>query len=94
MTDAYIAYKKLDEFPKNIFNIHNHSGYLPKELYIMPKYKTFKKEISEYKYFDHKNYPGLITKVKKYMETVMAKKMSAILATGSHAIKLQYKTSI
>eukprot|EP01084_Bolivina_argentea_P194277 333301_1 len=58
-------------------NYHDHSGFNVCELYIEPKYLSFKEEITTYKYTNFKNYQTSITKVKMYQKSGIVKSMKA-----------------
>ena len=76
---------------QNLFNIHNHSGTTPKELYITPKFKTFKEEIAEYKHLSWKTYNNdILPKINEYIQTEMAKSTKASISRSSAVIKLLY----
>eukprot|EP01084_Bolivina_argentea_P260799 440550_1 len=62
----------LDEQEKNNYN--DHSGFDVCDLFISPKYGSFKEEISNYKHFTMEQYKqDVITKVNKYIKTNLFK---------------------
>ena len=76
-------------------NLHNHSGYIIKYLYINKKYSTLKEEISNYKYFDMKQYYEIIIpKINEYIHTNNVKQSRAA-KTGDwngRSVLLKYGT--
>ena len=71
----------MDEFDNNdiIGNNHTHGGYTPKQLYIEPRYSTFKEELSNYKYIRMKDYNTIIKpKVTAYMRSKKVKAIKVI----------------
>ena len=72
-------YKDMLQFDGNTFeNDNDHGGYFVKDLYIKPKFKSFKQEIENYAWFDFANYDNiLIPKVKAFYDTVIVKKTKA-----------------
>ena len=68
----------MDEPHQTYNNVHDHAGYTPKELYIKPKFSSFKQEIMEYKYLNLKIYQTIILpKINACIKTKMAKAMGA-----------------
>lgn len=73
-------------------NYHGHGGYSPRELYIVPKYSTFKKELAYYKYMTMRCDIKIIpTKLIEYMQTDKAKSMEANLNSGILKFNLEYR---
>lgn len=50
-------------------NINDHSGYTVSELFVIAKFKCFKEEVVNYKYFTIKEYEEAVTKIKLYQNT-------------------------
>eukprot|EP01083_Nonionella_stella_P151582 484505_1 len=72
------AYKGIKELTnQHEQNICDHSGYHIDELFIEPKYATFKEEISHYKYVSLKQYGKIIVKVKQYIQADVLKQTIA-----------------
>eukprot|EP01084_Bolivina_argentea_P261910 442778_1 len=56
------------------YNFNDHSGYAVHDLFITPRYNSFKEEISNYRYISFKEYADLVVvKVNIYMISKMAK---------------------
>eukprot|EP01084_Bolivina_argentea_P084030 152082_1 len=78
-------YKGLKQLPQNeqmigglIDNSNDHSGYEICDLYVSPKYRSFKEEISEYDYFTFKEYEqDVIVKVNEYINSKIVKATKA-----------------
>ena len=65
-------YKDMIEFDNNHLygNYYDHGGYSPKELYITPKYSTFKEEVTNYKHITMRHYNKIIKpKLTIYMKS-------------------------
>lgn len=62
-------------------NYLDHGGYSPKELYITPKYSTFKEALTFYKHITVKHYKQIISP--KLMEYRKSKKVKSIKVTMS-----------
>ena len=57
-------------YPQTQWNNHHHCGYTPAQLYIPPKYSTFKEEIAEYDHLNFKHFENvLLPKVEHYFST-------------------------
>ena len=91
-------YKSIKEFDQNnTFNINEHGGYDIRDLFVSPKYKTFKQEIMEYQHLsgdNMKNYATtIIPKCKQYLNhSAVIKQKRAWIQTGatSNAVMLKY----
>ena len=80
----------MDEPHHASWNVNDHGGYSPKQLFISPKYSTFNEEITEYKYLSYKIYKKVIeTKVKQYYTTNMVKTLKSCWF-DDECIKLEY----
>eukprot|EP01084_Bolivina_argentea_P251275 421379_1 len=91
-------YKNASEFPENTnqYNLNDHGGYDFADLYVAPKYLTFKEEISNYKHFEMSQYEELVIKIKEYMKQEFVKKMKADNNKDdayNRSIKLEYDIS-
>ena len=60
-------------------NNHNHSGHIISDLFVSPKYKTFKEEIFNYKHQNIYVYNKATTKVNNYLNTNKVKQLKPIL---------------
>ena len=67
-------------FPyKQSFNIHDHSGHDISDLYVLPKYNTFKEEIFNYNHFNINAYKQASTKVNHYLKSYTVITLKPIL---------------
>ena len=74
-------YRNMDEFDGNVKyrNIYDHGGYTPKQLFVPPKYDSFKKELLHYQYISISTYKKIILpKVTAYIDTKKARSIRAI----------------
>eukprot|EP01083_Nonionella_stella_P046159 123577_1 len=72
------SYKDGKEPTQKEYNIWDHSGYDIKELFIAPKYASFKEEISHYKYVSLQQYEAKIrVKVNQYIQSDTFKQTTA-----------------
>ena len=72
-------YQGMTTFEHNeINNLHDHSGYTPKDLVIERKYSTFKEEIYNYKHISIDDYMKIIVpKIESYIKTNAVKETVA-----------------
>ena len=82
-------YRNMKEFPEKKFdNIHDHSGYSPSQLFVEPKYLSFKEEIYNYKYLEVRHYKQeIVPKVNEYIETHKVKRIKSKSLTSNASLK-------
>eukprot|EP01083_Nonionella_stella_P136645 415907_1 len=78
------SYKGIKELTnQDDYNVWDHSGYHVDELFIEPKYASFKEEISHYKYVSLKQYGKIMVKVEQYIQSDAMKQTTAT-GYGTH----------
>eukprot|EP01084_Bolivina_argentea_P085065 153774_1 len=83
----YKSIKRLPDYTKCRFglanNYNDHSGFDIDELFVAPRYNTFKEEIFNYEQFDINQYAHyVVTKAKKYINTQIVKAIKAFERWG------------
>eukprot|EP01083_Nonionella_stella_P151111 482433_1 len=93
--DYYKDIKALPDKEQRAENINDHSGHHINELYVAPKYASFKEEISNYKHLTMTEYTEqIVVKVKKYRVAYLVKRMTATYAARHFHYGIQMKDSI
>ena len=89
--DYYKSLKELPDVDIPQYNINDHSGYDISDLYVPPKYASFKEEIRSYQYIEFKQYEEeVVVKAKEHENTRIVKETKAALGRWDGTEGLHY----
>ena len=86
-------YQDLEQFePTSIYNINDHQGYSPSELFVKPKYASFKEELTNYYHLQSGQYEQEIkAKIDAYIHTKLVKCTAARYGISEYYVQLYYE---
>ena len=86
--DYYKSLKELPDKDQPEYNINDHSGYDISDLYIPPRYGSFKEEIRNYQHIDFiKQYQDeVVIKAKEHESTRIVKATKAVTRSGNQGL--------